>query len=168
MFILERAARGQARFRLAGTRLCAAYGQEMKGLDFLSYWPAKERHVIEKLVERAFLGRSVGVIGFDGLSRKGRKASFELLLLPLEAEPRPRRALGVISAIEEPYWLGTDPIKRHVLTSLRAVDPDQEKGTPSRPFLPVPSLAPGQRVLGASDNARRIRHLVVIQGGRDS
>lgn len=35
-FILESDARGEAIFRLAGTRLCATYGRELKGYSFLS------------------------------------------------------------------------------------------------------------------------------------
>ena len=35
-FILERDTRGEAVFRLAGTRLCASYGRELKGFSFPS------------------------------------------------------------------------------------------------------------------------------------
>ena len=35
-FILERDTRGEAIFRLAGTRLCAIYGRELKGFAFTS------------------------------------------------------------------------------------------------------------------------------------
>ena len=37
-FILERDTRGEAIFRLAGTRLCAMYGRELKGFLFPSLW----------------------------------------------------------------------------------------------------------------------------------
>ena len=44
-FILEKDTRGEAVFRLAGTRLCAIYGRELKGFSFSSLWKAKDQRL---------------------------------------------------------------------------------------------------------------------------
>ena len=60
-FILEKDARGEAVFRLAGTRLCAIYGRELKGFAFVSLWreqgPADDRAPGAQRVQRQVGGR---------------------------------------------------------------------------------------------------------------
>ena len=53
-FILEKDARGEAVFRLAGTRLCASYGRELKGFAFASLWKEKDQRMIARLAHSAF------------------------------------------------------------------------------------------------------------------
>ncbi len=49
-FILEKDTRGEAVFRLAGTRLCAVYGRELKGFSFPSLWRVRDQRLIARLV----------------------------------------------------------------------------------------------------------------------
>lgn len=172
-FILEKDVRGEAVFRLAGTRLCATFGRELKGFAFSSLWLQKDERVVARLAHGAFLAKSVVVINFDGISRNGRANAFELLLLPLDGGVDHPRSLGAITPAERPYWLGADPIVECRITSLRVVDPEREPlFLANRPAVPVPSLSPS---LGAADTTirpgaggRRIRHLLVLDGGRES
>ncbi|MBX3575355.1 MAG: PAS domain-containing protein [Mesorhizobium sp.] len=172
-FILEKDARGEAVFRLAGTRLCATFGRELKGFTFSSLWLQKDERVVARLAHGAFLAKSVVVINFDGVSRNGRVNAFELLLLPLDGGVDHPRSLGAITPAERPYWLGADPVVECRITSLRVVDPEREPlFLANRPAVPVPSLSPS---LDAADTAirtgsggRRIRHLLVLDGGREN
>lgn len=171
-FILEKDARGEAVFRLAGTRLCAVYGRELKGFSFPSLWMPKDQQMVGRLAHSAFLAKSVVVIAFDGLSRNRRINAFELLLLPLDGGSENPRSLGAVTALERPFWLGADPIAENHISSLRVVDPDREPMfLKNRPAVPVPSLAPSEAALAGQgetgDSGRRIRHLVVFEGGRD-
>ncbi|MGB3387516.1 MAG: PAS domain-containing protein [Pseudaminobacter sp.] len=171
-FILERDTRGEAIFRLAGTRLCATFGRELKGFSFPSLWREKDRRLVARLVFGVFQSKSVIVITFDGLSRNGRSLQFELLLLPLDGGIENPRAMGVMSPAEKPFWLGADPISDALIDSVRVVDPDREPMfLRNRPAVTVPSLAPSASTLaepvGTRDGARRIRHLVVLPGGRE-
>ncbi|MBA3446536.1 MAG: PAS domain-containing protein [Pseudaminobacter sp.] len=169
-FILEKDTRGEAVFRLAGTRLCAAYGRELKGFSFPSLWRDKDQRLIAKLAHGVFQSKSVVVIVYDGVSRNGRSIGFELLLLPLDGGTENPRALGVISAGEKPFWLGADPIGDAAIESVRVVDPDREPMfLKNRPAVTVPSLAPSDDAITGSPigAARRIRHLLVLPGGRD-
>jgi len=109
-FILEKDARGEAVFRLAGTRLCATHGRELKGFAFASLWKQKDQRMIHRLAYGAFDAKSVVVISYRGMSRACRFADFELIMLPLDGGLENPRCLGVVSTFEKPFWLGADPI----------------------------------------------------------
>jgi hypothetical protein len=171
-FILEKDTRGEAVFRLAGTRLCAVYGRELKGFSFPSLWRASDQRLVAKLAQGVFQAKSVVVMAFEGHSRNGRSTAFELLLLPLDGGVESPRSLGVVSAAGRPFWLGADPIVDAVLESVRVVDPDLEPMyLKNRPAVTVPSLEPSYSALSDSKpslgSARRIRHLLVLPGGRE-
>jgi hypothetical protein len=171
-FILEKDTRGEAVFRLAGTRLCAVYGRELKGFSFPSLWRASDQRLVAKLAYGVFQAKTVVVMTYEGLSRNGRSATFELLLLPLDGGVESPRSLGVISPTDRPFWLGADPVVDAVLESVRVVDPDLEPMyLKNRPAVDVPSLQPSYGALAGPDSpagaARRIRHLVLLPGGRE-
>lgn len=170
-FILESDSRGEAVFRLAGTRLCAIYGRELKGFAFASLWGLKDSRMIKRLVGNVLQDKSVLVVAFQGFSRNQRSIGMELLILPLEGGEENRRALGIASTDTRPFWLGSEPIVAAQLESIRVVDPDREPlFLANRPAVSVPDLAPGELPFPAQDAAgggvRRIKHLVVLPGGR--
>ena len=125
-FILEKDARGEAVFRLAGTRLCATFGRELKGFTFASLWMQKDERVVARLAHGAFLAKSVVVISFEGISRNGRVNPFELLLLPLDGGVDHPRSLGAVTPAERPFWLGADPIAECRIAAIPVVDPERE------------------------------------------
>ncbi|MDP3897763.1 MAG: PAS domain-containing protein [Mesorhizobium sp.] len=171
-FILEKDTRGEPVFRLAGTRLCAIFGRELKGFAFASLWMPKDERVVARLAHGAFLAKSVVVINFEGVSKGGRTNAFELLLLPLDGGVDHPRSLGAVTPALRPFWLGADPIVECRITSLRVVDPDREPlFLKNRPEVPVPSLAPtldgSDSRIRVGEQGRRIRHLLVFDGGRE-
>lgn len=169
-FILEKDTRGHPVFRLAGTRICACYGRELKGFSFPSLWREKDQRLVSKLIHGVFDQKSVVLITFEGFSRNGRSNKFELLALPLDGGIENPRCLGVISAAEKPFWLGADPITDAMIDSIRVIDPEKELLN-NRPAIDVPSLVPAELeapdTISALGRARRIRHLVVFDGGRE-
>jgi hypothetical protein len=167
-FILEKDARGEAVFRLAGTRLCAIYGRELKGFAFASLWKGKDQRMIARLAHSAFNAKSVVVVDFHGHSRNERSNVFELVLLPLDGGLENPRCLGAVTTSQKPFWLGVDPIVDASIGSVRVVDPDREPVfLKNRPAVDVPSLAPSQATLVQPGAGRRFRHLVVLEGGRE-
>ncbi len=171
-FILEKDARGEAVFRLAGTRLCAIYGRELKGFSFTSLWKEKDQRLMARLAWSAFESKSVVVANFEGLTRTRRSTTFELLILPLDFGADQARSMGILTAAERPFWLGVDPIVEARIESVRVVDADREPVfLKNRPAIPVPNLVPsdGNLTDGAvsAGSGRRIRHLVVLDGGRN-
>jgi hypothetical protein len=170
-FILEQDSREEAIFRLAGTRLCAIFGRELKGFSFPSLWTDKDQRLVARLASSAFHPGNVVVITFQGTSTQGRQSAFELLLLPLDEVNESPRTLGIATAAEKPFWLGADPVTECAVDTIRIVDPDREPlFLKNRPAVVVPSIVPSQEALAGTDGSqqgRRIRHLVVLDGGRE-
>src|ERR1700730_29518 len=70
-------------FRIAGTRVCALFGREIKGEAFLDLFSHGARGEVRELVA-IIAHESAGVLaGASELSAAGRGPCFELLLLPL-------------------------------------------------------------------------------------
>lgn len=171
-FILERDTRGEAVFRLAGTRLCATYGRELKGFSFPSLWLEKDQRLVSRLMQGVFEQNSAILISYEGRSRGGHSCRFELLALPLDGGAEHPRCLGVVSTAEKPFWLGADPIAEATIESIRVIEPDKEMAAlTSRAAIAAPSLAPTElgyaKPTGTYGGARRVRHLVVLEGGRE-
>lgn len=169
-FILESDMRGEAVFRLAGTRLCATYGRELKGYSFPSIWRGKDQRMLSRLLLGVFTDRSVATIDYTGISQRGRSMKFEMLLLPLDAGAESARSLGISTALEGAYWLGSDPIVDADVAGVRVFDPEREplflKTRPSLPIAPESYSQAAQIVgAGAMQQPRRVKHLLVMDGG---
>lgn len=139
--------------RLAGTRLCALFGRDLKGAGLASLWrpddPDPERWL-------GMLGRdAVGVVaGLVGMNLDGSELPLELLLLPLRHRGRTDlRALGALSPASIPSWAGLVPLSHLETRSVRIIEPRRE-----REGLTLPDPV-------AIGSARRAR-LVVHEGGR--
>jgi len=166
-FILERNHQGVPSFRLAGTRLCATYGQELKGHSFLSLWAKEDQEMAGRLVACALEEQAVVAIHFEGASRDGRHNDFELVILPLDAGQENPRGLGTVQPVTRPYWLGADPIVENRMETFRLVNPEGEPmGRASHIYAPPLSPAADLPGHALKDHGRRIRHLVVLPGGR--
>ena len=106
-FVLEVAPERTATIRLAGTRICAFFGRELRGEAFDRLWhpSAAEdvHHAIEAVVEEA-----AGVVaGLSAATEEGASAELEMILLPLRHRGRPHtRILGALSPAVVPPWIG--------------------------------------------------------------
>jgi hypothetical protein len=143
-------------FRLAGTRLCALFGRELKGSAFVDLWTGAACRDGHALVETV-LGETAAVVaGVVATTRADRTVLLELLLLPLRHARRPNsRILGVLSASESPEWLGRDAVADLSLRSLRVI------GTAMRHDMST--LLPPS---GAFGRPEKRGHLTVYRGGK--
>jgi hypothetical protein len=142
------------RFRLAGTRICEQFGRELRGADLLGLFEAKDRHVFSSLLRHVISDAAVGQLLFAADSDANRRASFELLVMPLiHTGTAINRLLGAISAIEPPFWLGSAPLIRLELADMHLIWPD---GDP-RPASSAGAATPAKPVGG-----KRFR---VFEGG---
>jgi hypothetical protein len=148
MLALEDAENG-CPFRLAGTRVCALFGRELKGESFADLWADPCRAAIVDLLailREEGVGTVAGVTAHNG---EGSAIELELLLLPLAARrPALARTIGVLAPLDRPQWLGTSPIADLTLGTHRHI------GAPIR-----------TRILPRFMTIRR-RGLVVYDGGR--
>lgn len=166
-FILEVLSRKEYRFRLAGTRVCAAYGREMKGKEFLSFWQGKDREAIATLLAAITDDAAAAVVGVNGTSAHGRELAMECLLLPVaQAGQGVSRVLGSLVPMADPYWIGIHPIMEQSISSLRLIWPDERPTQIQRPI----GLPPSDIFQGGNEVARtfrrRVGHLTVYDGGK--
>ena len=137
-------------FRLAGTRVCALFGRELKSESFIGLWAAASQPVISDLL--AILGEEhIGTVaGVTAQSAMGEPVELELLLLPLSANrPSLARTIGVLAPLQVPRWLGEIAIGALTLGNRRHV-----------------GAALQSRVLPRFMAPRGRQRLVVHQGGR--
>jgi hypothetical protein len=155
-FILETDATGTTSFRLAGTRLCALLGGELKGRDFASLWPLQAKAEVGRLMD-AVLNDAAGIVGgIAGHTQAGNGIDLEMLLLPLRHRGKTHaRILGALSPNVVPVWIGLDPIVSFATLSVRVIVPSKQ----SRSFG-------GSHPSTDQEGVERHRHLVVHQGGR--
>jgi hypothetical protein len=124
-FIAESVGDRVYRFRLAGTRICQHFGRELRGTDLLGLWANDDREALAHLLRAVCIDAAVGYGNFRAFARIDRKVNFEFLILPLT--PRSgnvNQVLGAITAIELPFWLGTEPLLRQELVGLKLHRPD--------------------------------------------
>ena len=142
------------RFRLAGTRVCALFGREIKGEHFNALWSEASRAQIAN-IGNAAVNEAIGAVaGVTGRTEKGEETELELLLLPIGHDGRTRvRALGSLAPLTPPFWLGEEPIVELELKTLRHVGATQSD-------VGVPRFRSGAGL--------RMRHgFLVYSGGRE-
>src|SRR5271154_6650390 len=109
-------------FRLAGTRVCALFGRELKGEQFVGLWGAESQPVIGDLLAILNDERVGTVAGVTAQNSEGESIELELLLLPLSANrPSLARTIGVLAPLKVPHWPGSSPIGALTLGSRRHI-----------------------------------------------
>src|SRR4051812_11499281 len=85
VFVLSYDAGGGYRFRVAGTRVCAVLGCDLKGGSFSALFDAQSRREIEDIITVVTEETLAAVAGITATSQDGSTAHLELLLLPFNA-----------------------------------------------------------------------------------
>src|SRR5262245_848941 len=126
-FIVSFDADGDHPFRLAGTRVCALFGHELKGKPFIQFWDLASRNTLRTLAASVADEGGAIVAGVGARTAQGSRADLELLLLPLyHCGSMRRRMLGVLAPITVPYWLGAEHISNK-FNSLAATDDERDR-----------------------------------------
>ena len=180
-FILELNEASEFDFRLAGSHLCSAYARELKGRSFSRLWHERDKDAIDTLVRAVTEDHAVALVTFQGTTSVHTRLTIETILLPLRHNGTTcSRLLGAMTAVDEPYWFGVQPVTEQRITGLRLIWPDDVSvhemardvaaAVPQQEFaafaaansaIPAPLAS---TVFGRS--ARRYAHLAVIDGGR--
>jgi hypothetical protein len=144
-FIVSFDADGDHPFRLAGTRVCALFGHELKGKPFVQFWDLASRNLVRTLAASVADEGGAVVAGVGGRTAQGSHVDLELLLLPLYHRGDMRlRLLGVLAPLAVPYWLGAEQVVSLTLGAVRHLGPTVHKldtprfaKDPARPRLTV-------------------------------
>lgn len=145
-------------FRLAGTRVSALAGRELKGGPYSGWWDASGASEGERLAAGVANDAFPVVAGVSGETDDGESFDLELLLLPLRHEGRlGRRVLGGV--FPTAALLARPGLRLH---SLRLIS--------ARTLLPLPEgqeAASGLRAVprDAMSHETRRANFSVIQGG---
>lgn len=163
-FILERRDAETFRFRLAGTRMCDIFGQELRGTNFLDGWMTIDRLPLLRQFSTLTRQGSVGVVHIEVAAIAEEAIGGEVLLLPLRhTRDAIDRVLGSFSPLQSPSWLGEKPIvSKRVLAN--------ELVWPTRDALATLSREPAEQPLSVPARAARIvrserRQFRVFDGG---
>ena len=111
-------------FRIAGTRVCAAFGRELKGAAFTDIWEPASRDLVRETLATVAT-ETIGVVaGASAKNREGLQLDLEFLVLPLAHRGSPSaRILGALVPTEVPYWLGTEALGTLTLGMIRYLGP---------------------------------------------
>jgi hypothetical protein len=85
IFVLSYDAAAGHPFRVAGTRVCALVGRDLKGESFTNLFGRESRREMEDIVGIVAEETLATVAGITALAPDGPRAHFELLLLPFSA-----------------------------------------------------------------------------------
>ena len=145
----------ELRFRLAGTRVCALFCREIKGEAFAELWSEDSRERIEALLASVNDEMLGAVAGVTARAEDGADTDLEMLLLPLAHTGHARiRALGALTPLLPPYWLGGMPVVELTLGTLRHIGPGTDR-LDARQFASTPAVS------------QRRHNFVVYSGGRE-
>ena len=149
-------------FRLAGTRLCALFGRELKNESFFKIWAQADRLTLRKLMA-AVLDENIGFVAHaTGRTTDGAPllVNLELLVLPLlHRGPLDARVLGALVPMTVPFWLGARVVGPLELGMLRHTGPAVDQ-------IPAPRLVAGDQSSKVQQGGQVRGKLVVYEGGR--
>jgi len=140
-------------FRIAGTKLCALVGRELKGEPFATLWDDASRQGMRETVSIVADEASAVVAGATAQTTEG-VLDLEMLLLPLyHRGKRHVRLLGALAPITVPYWLGLTRVTTLSLGTLRHIGPAIE-AIAAPPFMKGPAAGRIRRGLTVYDGGR--------------
>jgi hypothetical protein len=103
-------------FRVAGTRVCALAGCDLKDKSFAALFTPQSRSEIEEIIGIVAEETLGAIAGITATRKNGTRAHLELLLLPFNARPHtPVSATGVLAPFEDECT----PLGAFTLTSFR-------------------------------------------------
>lgn len=151
-FILERVDTETSRFRLAGTRICEAFGVEFRGVNLLDVFSMDDRATLKRQISSIVRQGAVGVILLHAEAGSAFNARFEMLLMPLTHNSDVvDRFLGALTPLDQPSWLGATPIMRVRILACDLIWPD------GRPHDIVCAMGRQSPFLPATRQARIVR-----------
>lgn len=125
VFLLENGESPRHAVRLAGTRLCALIGHELRGRSFGAFFATEDRATLFGLLEGVADGQIPAVASLTGETDDGRSIELEMVLVPLRHRGKTHaRMLGAIVPLDVPYWTGTEPLARLRIKTLRMIHPE--------------------------------------------
>lgn len=116
IFVLSCDQSGGYPFRVAGTRLCALLGCDVKGSGFTDFFAPADRRDIEDILGIVTEEKLAAVAGVTGTNAAGGKVAMEMLLLPFSSQAHTPTSLTGLLA---PFGTCSSAVGELGLTSWR-------------------------------------------------
>jgi hypothetical protein len=157
LFIMERDSNRQAyKWRLAGTRICNLWREELTGKDVFGQWQAYERDLALRLLDGVVGSMQPCVMRYRLQTTFNTSIPVEMLCMPMRSyDGSAIHVLGSIMAFSDTHVSGHERIARIELLSARAIWTEPLPGDPLA-ARPGPSLA------------RPFANFRVIEGGKSA
>jgi hypothetical protein len=168
LFILEKTPRGDIRFRLAGTRVCALFARELRGSTFDALWLAEQTSRLARIARDVMTQKAPVVLTASALAGTADRLPTEIILLPLRSpDGNVDRIIGALAPLSKPHWLGATPVNFLDLGGIRVLDTEKTNVfLQNRPEIPLPAVPSHLADQGIAGAIRRVLHLRVFEGGR--
>jgi hypothetical protein len=127
IFVLSYDAAAGYPFRVAGTRVCALLGRDLKDRSFSALFAPDGRRAIEEIVAVVAEEMLAAVAGITATAEDGSAAQLELLLLPFSARAHAPISLTGLLA---PFESGHNVLRDFKLTSWRYLGHQRQKFVP--------------------------------------
>ena len=127
IFVLSYDAAAGHPFRVAGTRLCALLGCDLKNRSFAALFAADGRREIQEIIAVVAEEMLAAVAGITATAEDGSLAHLELLLLPFNARAHAPISLTGLLA---PFESGHNLLRDFKLTSWRYLGDQPQKFVP--------------------------------------
>jgi hypothetical protein len=127
IFVLSYDAAAGHPFRVAGTRVCALVGRDLKDRSFSALFAADARREIEDIIAVVSEEMLAAVAGITATSEDGRPAHLELLLLPFNTRVHTPLSLTGLLA---PFESDRRQLRDFKLTSWRYIGHQPQKFVP--------------------------------------
>jgi hypothetical protein len=115
-------------FRVAGTRVCALFGRDLKDRSFPALFGKPHRRGIEEIIAAVVEDTLPAVAGLTATSPDGKATHLELLLLPFNSRAHmPVSLTGVLAPFEADHRGALGDLQ---LTSWRYIHPPRERIVP--------------------------------------
>lgn len=167
VFILEQGRLHDPRFRLAGTRLCAQFGRELKTTAFDALFAPDQRTRIARITENVMAHAAPAVLQIALVDGRLDTTEAEIVLLPLASKGKAAdRIIGAFAPLP-----GQRPplsaFRYATLGALSVIDPSRADSLEgNRPAVPMPTSVMAMRPAGLGQTVSRVLHLRIFEGGR--
>lgn len=123
--------------RLAGSRVCALFGRELRGERFTDLFEPAGHPAASALVAGVADAQAPAHAMLAGASAGHGDLDLELLLLPLRVEGQTHeRLFGALVGSALPWWLARDPLRSLRIRSLRHLRDASDRCCPPLPAEP--------------------------------
>ena len=127
IFVLSYDAAAGYPFRVAGTRVCALFGRDVKDRSFSALFSPDTRREMEEVVAAVGDEMLPAIAGLTAMTPRGATTHLELLLLPFNNRAHaPISLTGMLA----PFETHGDTLGELALTSWRYIHPPPEKIVP--------------------------------------